>query len=455
MLKSYDALVIGAGVSGMTSALLLAARGKRVAVLEAGRTLSPLMQGFDRGGAHFETGFHYAANMEQGGFGPYIFKKLGLNLKGYPLLQNGYDEIHLPSGKVFQMAYGRENLEKNLVSFWPEETEAIVSFLDKVQAQTRASAFLNMHKNEHADFNAVVDVGDTLQTVLDAHFKSAELKAVFAASTFLHGTPPDKISFSQHACIAGCLYEGAYGIEGGGRAITAAYEAALKEAGVDVFLNCPVRKLEERGAKKIINDEFECDICISSIHPKEFLKIAPANVYRESYKARVNALEETPPFFTLYGVLDGEYTPKSNIFYLRELDINKVFSGESKEKSYYINFSPAKPQAVSVICFCDDDWPRGAGYKAKKEAYAAQVERDVRALLRGVKYVAASTPATSVSYMGYASSYGVMHDVNKTKILPMTKIKGVYLTGQSVVAPGLFGTIITSLLVDKILEKSL
>jgi all-trans-retinol 13,14-reductase len=62
----YDAVIIGGGVSGLTSALLQARRGRKTAVLEAGAALMPLMRGFDRNGVHFETGFHYTFGLGEG-----------------------------------------------------------------------------------------------------------------------------------------------------------------------------------------------------------------------------------------------------------------------------------------------------------------------------------------------------------------------------------------------------
>jgi phytoene dehydrogenase-like protein len=366
------------------------------------------------------------------------------------------------------MAYGRARLEENLVRAFPEERDGIKTYLDKVEESVNKSAYLNIYKNENADFNTMIDTSEMLQDVLDAVFKSDEIKTVFAVSTFLHGTPPSKISFGKHCCVAGGLYNGAYGISGGGKSIVCAYESALKKAGVDVFLHTEVTSIngsEENGKMHIVTktNTFVCDTCVASIHPKRFLHIAPENAYRAGYKARLNELEETRGLFTLYGVLNGETRfDAANIFLINKPTVEDTFKMDGGSRSYYINFSETNPQAVSIIALVPPDgkiWDKDApDYTEKKNAYADAVKKDIKKLLpelaENIEYLSVSTPAEQLRYTGYYGAYGLMHDAGKTKALPITKINGLYLTGQSVVAPGFFGAIIASLVADKLSQIS-
>ena len=63
---SYDYLIIGAGASGLTSALILAQEGYRVALIERSPYLAPLLRGFSRRGVYFDTGFHYSGGLGRG-----------------------------------------------------------------------------------------------------------------------------------------------------------------------------------------------------------------------------------------------------------------------------------------------------------------------------------------------------------------------------------------------------
>jgi all-trans-retinol 13,14-reductase len=78
---SYDSIIIGSGLSGLTSALLLARSGRRVLILEQHSLPAPVVRGFSRDGLYFDSGFHYAGGLsENGPFRP-IFKHQGLEEK--------------------------------------------------------------------------------------------------------------------------------------------------------------------------------------------------------------------------------------------------------------------------------------------------------------------------------------------------------------------------------------
>ncbi|GHS87456.1 hypothetical protein FACS189487_03640 [Campylobacterota bacterium] len=461
MLK-YDAVVIGGGLSGMTSALLLSARGKKTALIESGATLSPLMHGFDRRGVHFETGFHYGSYLGSGEVGRYIFDQLGLELEAARLPAE-YDEVRLPTGRIVRLAYERKSLESNLIAEFPDEKEAIIAYLNAVSEAIKKSAFLNMHDTQNSGLNNAIDVLPTLQEVLDKYFRSEELKAVLSVTSVLHGTPPDKISFALHCCAAGSLYESAWAIKGGGLAINRAFQAALEKNGVDIFLNSKALNIEEHNLqlKRIVCTDdkvFDCEICVSSIHPKRFLDIAPESVYRGAAKARLRKLEETPGFFSIYGIQKRSAAAKSNVFSLSDLNINAMFNPRDISDTYFMNFGGGMPQPICAIAFSPLElWIRDTDYKEKKRYYQAKlvraIEKAMPELIDGAEFVAASTPATQLSYTGYMGGYALQHDVRQTKITPMTKIKGLFITGQSVVLSGLLGAIISSLLTDRAIGR--
>ena len=62
----YDFTVIGSGVSGMASAIILAKSGYRVCLIEKSRKLAPMIRGFKRKGLYFDTGFHYTGSLGDG-----------------------------------------------------------------------------------------------------------------------------------------------------------------------------------------------------------------------------------------------------------------------------------------------------------------------------------------------------------------------------------------------------
>ena len=73
-----DAVVIGSGLGGLLSGVILSRAGYRVTVLEKAVQPGGCLQTFVRDGIRFDTGFHSVAGLEEGGPLERIFRPLGL-----------------------------------------------------------------------------------------------------------------------------------------------------------------------------------------------------------------------------------------------------------------------------------------------------------------------------------------------------------------------------------------
>ena len=73
-----DAVVIGSGLGGLLSGVILSRAGYHVTVLEKAAQPGGCLQSFTREGLRFETGFHSVAGLEENGPLERIFRPLGL-----------------------------------------------------------------------------------------------------------------------------------------------------------------------------------------------------------------------------------------------------------------------------------------------------------------------------------------------------------------------------------------
>ena len=63
-MKKYDVVIVGSGIGGLSTALILAKNGKKVCVLEKNQQLGGNLQVFSRDKKIFDTGVHYLGGLD-------------------------------------------------------------------------------------------------------------------------------------------------------------------------------------------------------------------------------------------------------------------------------------------------------------------------------------------------------------------------------------------------------
>src|SRR3954462_15782414 len=95
MKEHYDIVVLGSGLGGLVSAIILAKEGYSVCVLEKNNQYGGNLQTFVRDKTIFDTGIHYIGGLQKGQNLYNYFKYLGiiddLNLK--KMDEDAYDVI--------------------------------------------------------------------------------------------------------------------------------------------------------------------------------------------------------------------------------------------------------------------------------------------------------------------------------------------------------------------------
>lgn len=134
-MKRYDAIIIGGGLGGLTSGLMLAKEGLNVCVLEQHHTIGGCLQSFSRNGRTLDTGMHYVGSLSEGQIMHQYFKYLGVvdKLKLQKLDENGFDHFHFSDGSHFCHAMGYDRFLDTLTSAFPNERKGLKEFCDVVQ----------------------------------------------------------------------------------------------------------------------------------------------------------------------------------------------------------------------------------------------------------------------------------------------------------------------------------
>jgi phytoene dehydrogenase-like protein len=128
---TFDAIVVGSGLGGLTAAAYLAALGRRTLVLERYDVLGGNSHVFRRKNRwEFDCGVHYIGDCGPDGQMPTLLRGLGLDdrIEFLPLDRDGFDTIVGPDLEL-RIPFGWDALEVNLVDAFPAEERAVRRWL--------------------------------------------------------------------------------------------------------------------------------------------------------------------------------------------------------------------------------------------------------------------------------------------------------------------------------------
>ena len=216
---SYDVIVIGSGIGGLTTAGLLArAAGKRVLVLERHTEPGGLTHTFRRDGASWDVGVHYIGHLGPGSQGRAYFDYLSGGELEWNRMPDAYDRFVYP-GVDLCVSSDPVRYERDLVAGFPQEVRVIHRYFQDVQRVSRwvtlGLAQGMVPRPAASLLRAAQRLGGrratgTTKAYLDAHFRSPELKAVLASQWGDYGLPPSQSAFAVHALIVSHYLEGAW-----------------------------------------------------------------------------------------------------------------------------------------------------------------------------------------------------------------------------------------------------
>ena len=474
----YDAVIIGGGISGATCALVLSHFGCRVAVVEREAHVTPLLHGFVRHGVHHDTGFHYAGGLGPGEILDRFFRFLGLNqgMELYPLRAQGFDRIvDQSTSDVVEFSYGEQSWRDSLLAAFPREAAAINRFQQTVLSICDSLPYLNKEKTfgEDALFANSQDI--SLQAFVAELTQDRRLQAVLCMHCLLHGTPPDQIPLRLHAAVVGPYCRSVYGIRGGGRQLSQSFAASLQQANVDLYCGSRVTAMSVdpdnniTGVTLSSGQELVAAQVIHAADPRLLLDWLDEKCFRPVYRRRLTALQETQSALILFGqsARPVESLADRNL-YLADLHLGtELFSASMAQRPLYLSSAGLElstddgvAQRCGIIGIMPEDYRCYEPWQAtrrgqrpeeylrfKHERRGQMLERIEQAapeVAQALQQPFLATPLTLRDYLHYpqGAMYGVSHQLARYPLQVATRVRGLYLSGQALAAPGLMGAMI-------------
>ncbi|PZR15595.1 MAG: all-trans-retinol 13,14-reductase, partial [Flavobacterium psychrophilum] len=187
MKKKYDVVIVGSGLGGLVSSVILAKEGYSVCVLEKNNQFGGNLQTFVRDKTIFDTGVHYIGGLAEGqnlnSYFKYIGIMDGLNLK--KMDEDAYDIISFDDDEhEYPHAQGYDNFVKQLVKFFPEEEENLKAYCNKLIDTCGSFPLYNLNNTSERYSEEVL--AENAKEYLDSLTQNEKLRAVLAGSNFLY-----------------------------------------------------------------------------------------------------------------------------------------------------------------------------------------------------------------------------------------------------------------------------
>lgn len=482
-IKSYDVVVIGSGLGGLVTALLLAQEGRKVCVLEKNNQYGGNLQTFVRDKTIFDTGVHYI-----GGLGP------GENLAGYfsyldvlkdleleQMDRDGFDVIAFGNdGLRYPLAQGHEHFVKKLLPYFPNEAPALEKYMETVKEYCKHFPLYNMQKG--FGYNESI-MQHSIEEVMNGITSNKELQSVLLGNSFLYAADYARTPFYVHALTVNSYIQSAWRCIKGGSQLTKAFVKQLRKYDAELFRHQKVEKLNFKENRiescETADGIYKASEFVSDIDLAQLFAMFGEEQKNKPYIKRIGSLKNTPSVFSVHIVLKPETIPyfNYNIYHFETREAVFCDAGKSSLKPgmMVITTNPhekgnAYAQSISLMTYMDYDavaqWQhsfntvadkaeRGNSYETFKAAVAEQMLDMLTAYFPSVREqlvsVHTSTPLTYRDYIGSAEGtmYGFQKEAVhplKTLISPKTKIGNLYLTGQNVRLHGILGVTVTGFL---------
>jgi len=498
--EDYDALVIGSGIGGLTTAALLSELGLKVAVLEQHYTAGGYTHSYDRQGYEWDVGVHYIGDVGAATTTRKMFDFLSEGHLKWAPMDEEYDRFYI-GDKVYCARAGKRQFRDNLLAQFPREEQAIDRYMTLLAEVGRATSMHAAGKLLKPWQRRLLGPFLRMKTpsflyrntyeVLSEITSDQDLIAVLCGQWGDMGLPPKHSTFLVHAMIARHYLHGGYYPVGGSWRIAESIIPRIQRAGGEVFTYARVKRiLVEQG--KVCGVEMQdghridCDCVVSDagVHNTFRRLLASEPVEQAGYHRLLSTVRPSVAHLGVYIGLKATAEelglPRTNFWIYPHNDFDAAVDRFMQDRNapfpvVYISFPSAKDPdylnrrpgtaTIEIVAPAPYEWfeqwkdtgwgKRGDDYEAFKAQLGERLMQylyDKLPQLKGrVDYYEVSTPLSTDYFCAYQRGelYGLDHDPRRMRadwLGPRTRISGLWLTGQDVLTCGVTGAMMAGML---------
>lgn len=492
----WDAIVIGSGMGGLTTAALLAKHaGKRVLVLERHYTAGGFTHAFHRPGYEWDVGVHYIGQVQdpdspvRAAFDHITEGRLSWNP-----MPDVYDEIRI-AGRVYEFRKGLEQFRDGLLASFPNESCAIDRYLAAVHSAVKAS---NLYFAEKAIPRPIARLAGSLMRapflrwsnrttadVLGEITGNRELIGVLTAQWGDYGLPPAQSSFAAHATVVEHYLNGSSFPVGGASRIAESIAPIIERTGGKIVVSAEVQSIlldksgRASGVAMADGREFRAGVVVSDAGAlNTFGRLLPQDAAGcAAIQDDIRAVGRSMSYVSLYAGLNKSAADLgftgTNIWAYpgpdHDSNVARYYADPTAPfPVLFISFPSAKDpefttrhpghSTIEVITMAPYRWfsqwentrwkRRGADYDEIKQSFIERLrqglEQHVPAARGHLDHAEISTPLSTRHFSNYQAgeAYGLSASPGRFRLRSLsaqTPVPNLFLTGQDVAMLGVTG----------------
>jgi len=476
-MNNYDIIIIGSGLGGLLSGFLLSKEGFKVCILEKQPKPGGNLQNFSLHGCSFDTGVHYVGSLlpNQTLYSYWNYFGLMDKISTCRMDIDGFDHISIED-KEFNLAQGFDNFKLKLQDKFPNEQRALSKYVDQLITISNSFPLYNLK------FSKTISKDPYLSSGAYQFFSSLSqnplFPAVLAGNNFLYSGDRYKTPLYIAALINHSFISSAWRLIGGSYQITEILSDQIRSMGGALFTSSEVIRIKKDRKKFMVSttrgEQFFSTFLISNTHPRITLGMLDPDLVKDSFRLRMEKLQNTVSSFILNLVLKPDTFPylNYNFYYFTSGNVwTTISSKKDKWPESYLLYTPVYEhgcvfaKSAIILTYMNYDevrkWENSEVGKRGEEYLAFKQERIDRllklvgkkfpSLLESIDFMEASTPLTFRDYTGTVegSMYGIQKDFNdplQTMIIPRTRIPNLFFTGQNTSLHGMLGVTIGAIL---------
>ncbi|MEE4355638.1 MAG: NAD(P)/FAD-dependent oxidoreductase [Desulfococcaceae bacterium] len=462
----HRVIIIGAGAGGLSMAIILAKCGFSVTVIEKNRFPGGMMRSYIRKGIACHTGIHYLGALAKGQILRRFFDWLGItaDISLERMGKKGIIDRYIFNDFLFDLPEGADAYENNLRSAFPHEQKQIDGIMAMLRPAVEKISSPDFLFAEHRD---AASPGDFLPVgkILDDLGCSPGLKAVLSVPSCWIGVPPDQCPAFYHNTALASYLLSSWRVKENVQMADVFANRLLSLGGKlicgDGAAAILAENREVKGLRLLSGRELTAPLLIGAVHPKVILSMLPAKEVRPLYRKRISQLKDTHSIFALHATVDASRHDEIpyNIFKMDSCE-----KGEISDLKYYQLRKSSVPDKLLFSILTSgrpEHWQkwektqsgrRGKDYTEAKEKMAKQLIAESESILGPLydcRLLDTYTPLSIRDRVGSpgGSAYGIMRSCDQllaASMLNRTAVKGLFLAGQNVTAPGILGTVMGS-----------